>query len=325
MNRYGSQMHLPEIGSAGQKHLRESRVLVVGAGGLGATLLPLLAGAGVGTIRLYDGDRVEENNLHRQTLYRMDDVGSLKVDCAFRTLRALNEDCILTPVAELLGPENIARALEGTDLAIDAADSVAATYMLSDACRQRHLPLISASALGLKGYVGGFCGTAPSYRALFPEVPSQTGNCNTLGVMGPVVATMGTIEAQMALSVLLALSPSPLGYLMAIDFATWHTSEFRFDRAPEPDAFAPFIGVADLQPNDCVVDLRSMEEAPQSVIRDALRILPDEIAAWTAPENRRLVMVCASGLRAMRAASALGARGYTTLAVLAAGHSPPAG
>lgn len=284
MNRYQRQQMLPEIGEAGQQRLRAARVLVVGAGGLGSTLLPLLAGAGVGYLRIWDDDAVELHNLHRQTLFTTADVGQPKALCAARALNERNRDCVTEARQQALRASTVARALEGIDLAIDAADSFAVTYTLSDACQPRHIPLISASVLGRQGYVGGFCGSAPGYRALFPQLPTSAANCNTAGVMGPAVATLGAMQAQMALSVLLGLTPSPLGSLVNCDFTQWHFRAFRFDDAQEPtQPLIPFIDRDLLQADDCIVELRSREEAPHSVAAQVERILPEAIEAWQSP------------------------------------------
>lgn len=319
MDRYQRQSMLPEIGEAGQQALFNARVLVIGAGGLGATLLPLLAGAGVGYLRIYDGDRVEEHNLHRQTLYRMQDCGERKVDCAQLALNARNPHCVVDARPQVLSASMMDEALDGIDLAIDAADNFAVTYLLSDACLPQHIPLISASVLGRKGYVGGFCGSAPSYRALFPQLPGSAANCNTAGVMGPAVATLGAMQAQMALSILLGLTPSPLGCLINCDFTTWHFRQFRFDGAGEPDQpGVPFIDRHLLNNEDCIVELRSLEEAPDSVAINVHRVLPEEINDWQPPADCRIVLVCASGIRAAKAAMALEQRGITKLAIMAA-------
>lgn len=319
MDRYQRQSMLPEIGEAGQQRLSRARVLVVGAGGLSATLLPLLAGAGVGFIRLYDGDRVELHNLHRQTLFGVGEVGQPKAICAQRALARRNPDCHVEAHSRMLSASQLPQALEGVDLVVDAADNFAITYQLSDACSPRVLPLICASVLDRKGYVGGFCGGAPGYRALFPQLPMASGNCNTSGVMGPAVATLGAMQAQMVLSVLLKLTPSPLGCMIHCDFVDWHVRQFRFDDAPEPDAPGiPFIDKPMLSEDDCIVELRSPDEAPVSVAERVLRILPQQIAAWQPPSDRRVVLVCASGMRAAQAAENLAARGITRLALMAA-------
>ena len=318
MQRYQRQMMLVEIGEAGQQKLLNARVLVAGAGGLGATLLPQLVGAGVGHIRLYDDDVVALHNLHRQTLFTEQDIDQPKVLRAQHALQQRNPQVQIEALQQSLSAINLQQALAGCDLVIDAADNFAVTYQLSDACMQAGMPLISASVLGRHGYVGGFCGGAPSYRALFPRLPSSAANCNTAGVMGPAVATLGAMQAQMALSVLLQLSPSPLGCLVNCDFVNWHFRQFRFDDAEEPEYAVPFIDLQMLAADDCIVELRSYEEAPVSVADGVERILPQAIAAWQPPAQQRIVLVCASGIRAAQAANALAQRGFHQLAILAA-------
>lgn len=319
MNRYQRQQMLPEIGEAGQQRLSAARVLVVGAGGLGSTLLPLLAGAGVGMLRILDNDVVEVHNLHRQTLYTTGDIGQPKALCAARALGERNRDCQVEARQQALRASTVSEALDGIDLAIDAADSFAVTYTLSDACQPRNIPLISASVLGRQGYAGGFCGPAPSYRAVFPRLPASAANCNTAGVMGPAVATLGAMQAQMALSVLLGLTPSPLGSLVNCDFMQWHFRAFRFDGAVEPiEPAIPFIDPDLLRADDCIVELRSLEEAPHSVAPVVDRILPEAIERWQPPADRRVVLVCASGIRAAKAATLLAQRGVAQLAIIAA-------
>lgn len=318
MERYQRQTMLPEVGEQGQQALSSARVLVVGAGGLASTLLPLLVGAGVGYIRLYDNDVVALHNLHRQTLFTTADIGELKVVCAQRVLAQRNPDTLVEVHPVALRASIIEEALANIDLVVDAADNFAVTYQLSDSCFTLCIPLVCASVLGLNGYAGGFCGGAPSYRALFPQLPKSAGNCNTAGVLGPAVATLGALQAQMALSILLHLSPSPLGCMINCDFVSWQLRQFRFDNAPEPEkAGIPFIDPALLTSDDHVVDLRGLEEAPVSVSTDAERILPQHIANWQPPVDKRIVLVCASGIRAAQAASALEARGCLRLAIIA--------
>ncbi len=323
MNRYQRQTMLPEIGESGQRRLAQARVLVVGAGGLGSTLLSQLAGVGVGYLRIYDDDRVEEHNLHRQTLFTMQDIGQPKAACARRALNALNPECRVESVAKRLSASTLAAALCDIDIVVDAADNFAITWPLSDACQARGVPLIAASVLGRRGYVGGFCATAPSYRAVFPHLPTCAANCNTAGVMGPAVAAIGALQAQMALSTVLGLTPSPLGCMVNCDFVNWHFTCFRFDDAPEPtEAAVPFIDVQMLTAEDCIVELRSHEEAPKSVAPGVNRILPLQLAEWQPPQAGRIVLVCASGIRAGRAAAELKARGCQHLAIIAADYLP---
>ncbi|MCE5972150.1 HesA/MoeB/ThiF family protein [Sinirhodobacter sp. WL0062] len=317
MSRYLRQTALPEIGTEGQARLAHARVTIIGAGGLGCGVIPALAGAGVGHLTILDPDHVEEGNLHRQTLYRMTDIGQPKSLCAAREAIALNPGIRTEGHVTRLMPSNIAAALEGADLIIDAADSFAVSYMLSDHCHANAIPLVSASVLARQGYVGAFCGDGPSYRAVFPDVPEHMASCNETGVMGPVVAAIAALQAQMALSILIGHQPSPIGQLLHLDLANWRISAMRFDNALEPISRYPFISQAQIDHADLVIDLRPEAEAAQPAHPSARRIAPAELNALGAPADQRLVLCCRSGLRAMRAARKLTGMGHRHIALLA--------
>jgi molybdopterin/thiamine biosynthesis adenylyltransferase/rhodanese-related sulfurtransferase len=328
MNRYARQQLVPGFGEDGQRKVASAHVLVAGAGGLGVPVLQYLAGAGVGRITLVDPDVVAEHNLHRQPLYRMSDVGRVKVHAAADALRALNPEVEVVPVAELLNPLNVTGLLDGCSLALDCGDNFAVSYILSDACLAAGMPLVSASALGMEGYVGGYCGGAPSLRAVFPELPESAGSCATAGVLGPVVGTIGMMQAQMALSVLLGLEPSPLGCLVTFDARNWRTSTFRFDEAVEPaDHLLRFVAPGEVTPGDVAIELRGAEEAPEPAVPDALRMsMRDVQERFVVPDGaRRVVMCCRTGMRAWRAARSLQARWPGEIVILAAGDSRPVG
>lgn len=308
MTRYARQTILPEVGEAGQAKLRATNVLVIGAGGLAAPVLQYLVGAGIGRITLVDGDTVSLSNLHRQTLFGLTWIDAPKAQAATEILADLNPDCIIQPALTYLDPVNADGFLAGVDLVLDCADSFAASYILSDACLVKKIPLISASVLGLAGYVGGFCSTAPSLRAVFPDLPNRAASCSTAGVLGPIVGIIGATQAQMALSVLLDLTPSPLGQLVQFDGATFRSTSFRFDGAPEPDTSSfKFIAKSQIEPNDFVVELRGLGEAPHPVTPQALRnSVTDFGANGPIPKDtQRAVMCCKSGLRAWQAATRL--------------------
>jgi len=324
MTRYARQVVLPEVGPEGQARLAAARVLVVGAGGLGAPVLQYLAGAGVGRVTVIDPDRVEAGNLHRQTIYAEADIGQPKAEAAAAFAERLNSEVAVRSVVARLDPGIVDALLAEADLAVDCADSFAASYVLSDTCLARGLPLVSASALGLSGYVGGFCGGAPSLRAVFPELPERAASCATAGVLGPVVGVLGSLQAQMALAVLLGLAPSPLGCLVTFDAQGFRLSGFRFDGAPEPDGpVLRFLAPDAIAPGDFVVDLRGADEAPRPVTPQALRLAVEDFGAEgprPAP-GQRAVLCCVTGLRSWRAARRLQAvwPGEITLVALGAG------
>jgi len=321
-DRYVRQTVLPEVGEAGQARLGAASVLVIGAGGLGCAVLQYLCAAGVGRVVIVDHDRVEESNLHRQPLFRMRDIGAAKAAAARGSLLELNPNIAIEAIVERLTPANVVRLAGLADLVIDAADSLAVTYILSDECKRTRKPLVSASVLGFAGYVGAFCGGAPSYRAVFPDMPRQAGSCSEAGVLGTAVGVMGTLQAHMTLALILALDPSPLGRLVTVDFRTLRFGGFSFEQAREPTgSVLAFLSPEEVRSSDIVIDLRSLEEAPLSPIPGALRVHVDEVERGERrfPPDARVVLCCRSGVRAWRAARALERQGHTQLALVAFG------
>jgi len=320
-DRYARQTILGEVGAAGQARLAAASVLVVGAGGLGCPVLQYLAGAGVGKLVIVDHDTVEETNLHRQPLYGMSDIGTAKSEAARRILRRFNPDVSIEAVVERLTPQNAEELVGRADVIIDAADSFAVTYILSDACSAVAKPLISASAIGLTGYVGGLCGGGPSYRALVPDASIDGGTCATVGVLGTNVAILGCLQAHLALHLLLELEPTVLGRVISFDARKIIFGGFGFEGSPEPERSIPFIAPAAVAPDDLVVDLRSFEEAPVSPFAGAYRLDVDHVEeiATQPPPSQRIVLCCRSGQRSIMAAERLREHGLTNLALVALG------
>ena len=319
-SRYARQAILGEVGPAGQAKLAVASVLVVGAGGLGCPVLQYLVGAGVGRITVVDHDTVEVTNLHRQPLYRMSDIGRPKVEAARDALQGFNPEVHLDTVAERLTPQNAARLVAGADVVVDAADSFAVTYILSDTCHAAAKPLVSASVIGLTGYAGAFCGGGPSYRAVFPEVSVDGGTCATVGVLGTAVAVLGGLQAHLALHLLLGLEPGVLGRVITFDAKRLAFGGFGFAGSPEPDALVPFIAPEAVTKDDLVVDLRSLEEAPVSPFPGARRLVVETIDGLAIePQTGRVVLACRSGQRALMAADRLRERGVSNLALVALG------
>ncbi len=320
-NRYARQTVLGDVGAAGQARLAAASVLVVGAGGLGCPVLQYLAGAGVGRITIVDFDTVEESNLHRQPLYGMPDIGKSKAEAARSALLRFNPEIAVAALVDRLTPQNAAHLVGGAGVIVDAADSFAVTYILSDACQAAGKPMVSASVLGLTGYAGAFCGGAPSYRAVFPDVSIDGGTCATVGVLGTAVAVLGSLQAHMALHLLLGLEPSVLGRVVTFDAGKFAFGGFGFVGSPEPQDAVPFIAPAEVTRDDLVVDLRGLDEAPVSPFVGAHRLDVDhvgEIAAQLSP-HRRIVLCCRSGQRSLMAADRLRELGLANLALVALG------
>lgn len=322
-DRYARQSVLSEVGADGQARLTQARVVVVGAGGLGCALLPYLAAAGVGTLVIADHDGVEESNLHRQVLFRMNDLGQPKVEAARAALLALNPLARIETHAVRVTAANVSALISGADVVVDAADSLATTYLLSDACKRANTVLVSASVLQLSGYVGVFCGDAPSYRAVFPDMPRSATCCASAGVLGTAVGVIGTLQAHLVLAVLLNWQPSVRARLFSFDLRALQPGGFSFSGAAEPlGAALTFIAPHEVHAADLVIDLRSAGEAPASPFSAALRLDVEtlEHSPPELPQGTRIVLCCRSGIRAWRAARALQQRGYADLALIAFGE-----
>jgi molybdopterin/thiamine biosynthesis adenylyltransferase/rhodanese-related sulfurtransferase len=320
-SRYARQLALPEVRPEGQQRLERATVLVVGAGGLGCAVLPYLCAAGIGRLIIVDHDVVDESNLHRQPLYRMDDIGQRKAEVAWATLAALNPYVAVKAVSERLTPDNAPALVAAADIIVDAADSFAVTYILSDECTRARKPLVSASVIGLSGYAGVFCGEVPSYRAVFPDLPAQAGTCATNGVLGTAVGVMGTLQAQMVLSLLLGLKPSVSGRMTTVDFRTLRFSGFSFLSAREEGEGFRFIARAEVTASDVTVELRGEQEAPVPAFASSSRLAPERVESVLEriADGTRVVLCCRTGLRAWRAAARLKTAGHHNLALFAAG------
>ncbi|GBQ04927.1 HesA/MoeB/ThiF family protein [Saccharibacter floricola] len=321
LTRYMTQMSLAEVGAAGQRAFSEAEVVVVGAGGLGCALLPCLAGSGVGHIHIVDGDSVEESNLHRQTFYTTDDIGKSKAHCMCKRLSSLNPTIHITPHNFYMTSHSAEKIISEDVIVIDAADNFATTYMLSDICQSKKNILISGSAVGLGGYAGVFCGNSPSYRAVFPDLSRTAPDCRVGGVLGPVVALIGTIQAQLCLSLLLNKESSLVGTFYRWDAQEMRMSQFSFHSAKEPRKKWPFLSWQDIDDDDLVIDVRIPGEKP-TLSRNNIRSIP--LDQFTVEErdlsyNGRIVLCCQTGIRAARAAEQFYERGKRDIAVLALG------
>lgn len=215
LRRHARQVVLPEVGVAGQTALRDSRVLVVGLGGLGCPAARYLAGAGVGTLLLADRDRVEASNLPRQTLYNEADIGRLKVDAAIDHLRAVDARLHLQG---LHTPEATLAALPTVDVVLDCTDNFPTRFALNASCVKARVPLVSGAAIRWEGQVAAFDlrRGGPCYACLYPDQGEAAETCEDAGILGPVVGVVGAMQALLALQILLGQSEA-LGQLRVWD------------------------------------------------------------------------------------------------------------
>lgn len=195
---YGRQMILPELGQAGQQKLKDARVVVIGAGGLGAPALLYLAGAGVGTVALIDDDEVEISNLHRQVIHSFARVGTPKADSAAQTMRELNPTITVQVIKERLTDANADRLLEGATVLVDGSDNFATRYTASRSAARAGIPHVWGAILGFDAQMSVFWhGQAPIYEDLYPvePAPGSVPNCAIAGVIGALAGVVGTSMA----------------------------------------------------------------------------------------------------------------------------------
>lgn len=232
------QIALPGFGVDGQARLARARVVVVGAGGLGSAVLPVLAAAGVGDLVVVDPDVVEASNLHRQTLHTAADLGRSKAESAAATLRSLVEGRdgtgTVTAVRGTVDATTAARLLEGAELVVDGTDSLDARYALDDAAAAAGIPLVWGSAVGYAGQVGvAWAGRGPRWRDLFPVPPAEDAVdvCAVTGVLPSVCSTIGGLMATEALKLLAGVGEPLLGRVLLLDGLTARIRELTYEAA----------------------------------------------------------------------------------------------
>ncbi|XP_034944569.1 adenylyltransferase and sulfurtransferase MOCS3 [Chelonus insularis] len=207
--RYSRQILIPEISVKGQVKIKKSSVLIVGAGGLGCPSALYLAGAGIGKIGIIDYDNVELNNLHRQLLFTIHDLGRAKVEAAAEHLTRLNENVVVIPYKMQVDSTNILNIIKDYDIVLDATDNVPTRYLLNDACVLSKKPLVSGSALKMEGQLTVYnYKNGPCYRCVFPQPPppETVVNCGDGGVIGAVVGTIGVLQALEVIKIILNIS-----------------------------------------------------------------------------------------------------------------------
>jgi molybdopterin/thiamine biosynthesis adenylyltransferase/rhodanese-related sulfurtransferase len=234
-NRYSRHMLIPEIGAAGQAKLLESKVLFIGAGGLGSPGLLYLAAAGVGTIGIVDFDTVDLSNLQRQIVHTSDRVGRKKTESAAEQIRALNPDVKVVAHDEMLTDENVARLIDGYDVIIDGTDTFETRYTLNDAAVAARIPVIHASVFRFEGQLTVFKPyEGPCYRCLYPTPPPPelAPGCSVAGVLGVVPGTLGILQATETLKLLLGIGDPLSGRLLIYDALDASFQELKLHRDP---------------------------------------------------------------------------------------------
>jgi sulfur-carrier protein adenylyltransferase/sulfurtransferase len=357
--RYSRHLLLPEVGLAGQKKLRSSKVLLVGTGGLGSPAALYLAAAGVGEIGLVDFDRVDGSNLQRQVIYATSDVGRPKTSAAAERLRALNPEIRVVEHEVHLSSENALETLRPYDVVIDGTDNFPTRYLVNDACVLLGKPDVYGSIYRFEGQASVFdARKGPCYRCLFPEPPPPDAvpSCAEAGVLGVLPGLIGTVQATEALKLLLGMGESLVGRLLLFDAAEMRFREVELRKDPECVLCSPvatqtglidydqFCGVSEatahagsasvpeisptalqqaLRSDDppLLLDVRDPEEWAITRIEGA-RLIPRAQLAEKVDEltrAREIVLYCRSGRRSALATELLLQLGFTNVKSLEGG------
>ncbi|GGL07013.1 adenylyltransferase/sulfurtransferase [Curtobacterium luteum] len=299
---------LQGAGDRALEALARARVLVVGAGGLGAPVLQYLAGAGLGRVTVVDHDVVDPSNLARQVLFGLADVGRPKAEVAAERLRAVDPELEVVAVTGWFDPAQVA----GHDVVVDAADSVVVTRAVSDACAAAGVPFVWGTVLGYDGQVSVFHDAGPEpvdFHDLHPDVLPDEGSCAVDGVLPALCGAVGSVMAAQVTAIVAGLGEPLLGRVLTVDARRWRWTESPLRRGPdsrrpvapaeaEPETIAPSALAAALAADPSVpaslvlVDVRTPEERASGVIVGS--IPPEDLQ----PDARTVVAVCASGRRA---------------------------
>ncbi len=235
-NRYHRHLLLPEVSESGQLRLLESKVLLLGAGGLGSPAAMYLAAAGVGTLGVVDMDIVDASNLQRQILHNLSRVGESKVSSARKTIAELNPDVEVVPYDVRLGADNVLDIIDGYDVIVDGTDNFPTRYLVNDASLLKRIPVVHGSIFRFDGQITVFSPyEGPCYRCMIPEPPpaDQAPSCAEAGVLGVLCGIVGSIQAVEAIKLLLDMGDPLVGRLMSYDSLDQSFRTFKVRRDPQ--------------------------------------------------------------------------------------------
>jgi adenylyltransferase/sulfurtransferase len=330
---YSRQTILKEVGAEGQARLTRSRVLIVGAGGLGSPVLQYLAGAGVGTLGIVDADTLDASNLHRQPLYSHADIGLPKVELARAALLAINPRMAVETHRLRLTAENALELIRAYDVVVDCTDNLRAKFLINDAAVLARRPAVFASVYQYEGQLQVYAPLASHacLRCVWPEAANDgiVGNCAEAGVLGPIPGTFGALQALLVLKMLLSIPGQLAGEMLLLDFMNFSSIRIKSPRRaacvapgcalisgiaredPDLEIALPSLAAAKARSFE-VIDIRSAEEvaaqpAPLRHIAMPALLANPRLLSLT----REYVLVCASGQRSLATARELRKHGLT--------------
>ncbi len=334
--RYARQLSLPGFGEEGQEKLRRAKVLVVGAGGLGSPVIQYLSAAGMGTLGVIDGDRVELSNLHRQLLYTMEDIGHLKATVAADKVRRLNPQITCQSYPYHITNKNAFDLINAYDIIVDCTDNFVSRYILSDACCLLNKPLVFAAVFQFEGQVSVFNMPAAnsqkiSYRDLFSEPPDAASvpDCNIAGVLGVLPGMIGILQATEVIKIITGIGETLSGKLLNYDIRTHNSMVIELSPGqkqhvpPTREAFESmdyewFCGSASVPginknklaellsgADTIAIDVRELHESPEAGFphkKIPLSVF-DSVPDLSGFHN--IIVFCQSGTRSVKAAGIL--------------------
>lgn len=328
MNRYIRQTTLPQVGEAGQQKLLSSRVLVIGAGGLGCAVLPYLAAGGVGTIGIIDGDQIEESNLHRQVLYTPAQLCLYKAKEAATSILRNNPDVNVLVYSEFLTSKKAQEIFPNYDLIIDATDNLFIRYVINDTCIEFGKPFVYGSIHQFQGQISVFnYEGGPSYRDIFPQENQSVPNCAEAGVLGTTVGLIGMLQANEAIKIILGIGEVLSGKLLIYDLLQNSQQVFEFGKVSSPKkpdislSFEMILAEEVLNGDSILLDVREHGEEPEVSLSNSLQIplsvLEKECEKLDPKIEFRIF--CQSGIRSRRAAELLSKKGFQNLKLIRGG------
>jgi len=325
--RYNRQIILPEIGEAGQDKLSKAKVLVIGAGGLGASILPYLAAAGVGEIGIVDDDVIEISNLHRQVIYKSSAVGKCKAKEAKAMIAELNPLVKVNAITEKLSGKNAISLFENYDIIVDATDNIAIKYLINDACLITNKPMVYGSVFRFQGQVSVFnYQNGPTYRCLYPDENTQSANCEDAGVIGITVGIIGQLQANEVIKMILEIGNVLSGKIVVYSILNNEQQKYDFDKSDvqlmtkeifdkkyskeeyrvEEVKFEAVLDEINI-PEVLFLDVRNSDELPKISLINQIRIplmnLENEMEKLD--KNQTIYVFCQSGIRSKVAAELL--------------------
>ncbi len=325
--RYNRQIILPEIGENGQYKLSKAKILIIGAGGLGAAVLPYLAAAGVGEIGIVDDDVIEVSNLQRQVIYKTSAVGNYKVDEAKAMVAELNPLVKVNAIAEKLSAKNAIALFEEYDIVVDATDNLSIKYLINDACLVTNKPMVYGSIFRFQGQVSVFnYQNGPTYKCLYPDENSQSLNCEDAGVIGISVGIIGMLQANEVIKMILEIGEVLSGKILVYNILNNDQQKYDFEKSTiaklDKKAFEEKHKVTENQieeiaaeailneiDNDVVLflDVRNENELPKIKFKNGIQIplmkLENEIENLN--PSQTVYVYCQSGIRSKVAAELL--------------------